>query len=214
MSLNGKYCIYKYIYNNEIVYIGKSKLLDDRISQHNKEIYFWGLNEIYYFICDNKEAMDINEAYYISKYRPPMNQKYEPFNEKHINLIIKEPKWERYNYNYEFQMPFIKEFSQNIIIDKFINDFTNKENYNYGELFGDKIIGDTIVCCHYRGVDFILFDEFMNYSKKIEKQFDQAVGKQSARIMNDLISMHPEGIGYIDYNSDDNSYKVIKTYKK
>ena len=45
------YYIYKYVQNNEIIYIGKSEKLDKRIYQHKTDKLAGFKGNIYYFLC-------------------------------------------------------------------------------------------------------------------------------------------------------------------
>lgn len=65
--------IYKYIENEEIVYIGQTIDLISRINQHKVD-KLQGLNRIYYFECNNKTEMNSYEYFLIQKYRPKYNE--------------------------------------------------------------------------------------------------------------------------------------------
>lgn len=90
--------IYKYVLNDEIIYIGKTKNLDSRIYQHSMEEKFKPhLKEsvIFYFECANSVEMDLIERALINQYKPELNVKdnKEGFS---ALLSIEELKWEKY----------------------------------------------------------------------------------------------------------------------
>jgi hypothetical protein len=101
------YLIYKYIYKGEIVYIGKTSYLDKRIYQHTLETRFFGLTEIYYYICANKKEMDFLEAYLINKYRPVLNKLSPQFEKIEIDDSLLH--WNKYLKKIEFEIPIIEE---------------------------------------------------------------------------------------------------------
>lgn len=87
--------IYKYIQNNEIVYIGQTIDLSYRIKTHLKEktLGTQNIDRIEYFECSNKVIMNAYEFLLIKKYRPKYNIQYNNDNET-MGLIIKEePVW-------------------------------------------------------------------------------------------------------------------------
>jgi len=62
--------------NNEIIYIGKTINIDQRLRQHmmdKDKKWFKTVNKIYYAECLNKTDMDIYEIYYINKFNPCHN---------------------------------------------------------------------------------------------------------------------------------------------
>lgn len=69
--------IYKYVYNDEIIYIGKTKReLSQRILEHEQEIKFMPYLagcKIFYFETATNVEMDIAEKYYINVYSPRLN---------------------------------------------------------------------------------------------------------------------------------------------
>ncbi len=90
-------CVYKYVNNNVILYIGKTNNLKRRIAEHAKEQNFQNINyQIYYFKCANSVEMDAYEYFLINKYHPKYNI---ALNNKdiHIQSLI-EPEWKIYNY--------------------------------------------------------------------------------------------------------------------
>lgn len=93
-----KCVIYKYVYHDDIIYIGKSDSnLISRIQSHEKESKFQPYLKdalIYYFDCNNPAETMIFETVLINKYKPILNvaMKYDDTREYNIE----EPKWELY----------------------------------------------------------------------------------------------------------------------
>lgn len=71
------YYIYKYMIDDVIIYIGKTKRkLSMRIDEHAREIKFLQYRsraDIYWFECDSQIEMDIAERILILRYRPILN---------------------------------------------------------------------------------------------------------------------------------------------
>ena len=71
------YTIYRYVYNNETIYVGKTKRnLKLRISEHSIEDKFLPyLDEckIEFFDAGNRQSMDIYEKYLINEMSPILN---------------------------------------------------------------------------------------------------------------------------------------------
>ena len=90
--------IYKYVLNDEIIYIGKTKKLDSRIYQHSIEEKFKPhLKEsaIFYFECANSVEMDLIERAFINQYKPELNvvDKLEGFSGC---ITVKDLEWHKY----------------------------------------------------------------------------------------------------------------------
>ncbi|MBE6869565.1 MAG: hypothetical protein E7494_12550 [Ruminococcus albus] len=87
--------IYKYVYNSEIIYIGKSdSSILNRVNAHaNEEKFKPYLEEavVYYTECKNQAHTHILETFLINKYKPILNasMKYE----EDLDLDINEPEW-------------------------------------------------------------------------------------------------------------------------
>lgn len=87
--------IYKYVYHDDIIYIGKSdSSLIGRIRGHEKENKFKPYlsdSQIYYFTCLNPAETTIYETFLINKYKPVLNvaMKYT----HSLTMTISEPKW-------------------------------------------------------------------------------------------------------------------------
>lgn len=89
--------IYKYTYENEIVYIGKTINLNQRIKEHSREKKFQNEKfDIYYFLCSNQRQMDFYEYVLINKYKPALNV----MNKKEFEeFSFIEPTWIKYDKN-------------------------------------------------------------------------------------------------------------------
>lgn len=98
-----RFCsIYKYVYNGEIIYIGKSDVdLWHRIKGHEKEDKFRPYLKrvkIYYFSCNNPAETTIYETYLINKYKPILNTAMKYYDT--IDFNIPEPEWYDCKYKY------------------------------------------------------------------------------------------------------------------
>lgn len=91
--------VYKYVYNGEIIYVGKSDTnILNRIKNHAQETKFAPfLNEceIYYALFKNIAHTSIYETYLINKYRPILNSAMKYDDE--IPFDISEPDWIKYD---------------------------------------------------------------------------------------------------------------------
>lgn len=85
-----QYYIYKYVLNNEIIYIGQSTDLIHRIAQHKFDKLKDISADIYFFQCENKTAMNSWEYCLINKYHPKYNTALNNFN---TIIDINEPDW-------------------------------------------------------------------------------------------------------------------------
>lgn len=86
--------IYKYVRNDEIIYIGKTKNLQQRHKQHLQEAgKFLETDELYYFLCPTSNIMDVYETALINKYHPILNK---ADNISTIDIVVKEPDWYLY----------------------------------------------------------------------------------------------------------------------
>lgn len=91
--------IYKYIDNNEIVYIGQTINLIERINQHKTD-KLENLNDIWFFECNNKTEMDSYEYFLIQKYRPKLNVTFNKdygINTDNTLFNFQEPTWIKFN---------------------------------------------------------------------------------------------------------------------
>ena len=91
-----KYYIYKYVANDEIVYIGQSSNLENRIKQHKNDKLKNIQAIIYYFECNNKIEATYWEYNLINKYHPKYNV---VLKNQNINIEIQEPNWIFYKKN-------------------------------------------------------------------------------------------------------------------
>lgn len=90
--------IYKYVVNNEIIYIGKSdRSICKRINDHAKEDRFkkyLATSKIYYFLTRNSTTTAAYELALINKYQPVLNVKDKHDDTDDINF--EEPEWKPY----------------------------------------------------------------------------------------------------------------------
>lgn len=94
--MNGHF-VYKYVYNGEIVYIGKNDTdLITRIKQHKSEEKFipYLSSDIYYMSLNNERDSDLMESLLIQKYKPLLNVSKKYSYEQKIAFI--EPEWKKY----------------------------------------------------------------------------------------------------------------------
>lgn len=83
--------IYKYVRNDEIIYIGKTKNLQQRHKQHLQEAgKFLETDKLYYFLCPSSNIMDVYETALINKYHPILNK---ADNVLTMDIVVKEPDW-------------------------------------------------------------------------------------------------------------------------
>lgn len=90
--------VYKYVYNNEIIYIGKNDTdLENRIYQHKLEDKFKPYLQsckIYYIELANRIMSDVIESELIRRYKPKLNvAKMSDWD----GLEFKEPNWKLFN---------------------------------------------------------------------------------------------------------------------
>lgn len=118
--------IYKYVRNDEIIYIGKTKNLQQRHKQHLQEAgKFYETDELYYFLCPTSNIMDVYETALINKYHPVLNK---ADNDLTIDIIVKEPDWYLYKEIYKKEKQ-PKDY-QNIQIN---TSFKPKHHINFTE---------------------------------------------------------------------------------
>ena len=96
----GKCMLYKYVYNDRIIYIGKSDAnIMNRIKAHKTEDKFLPyINSISIFCadCKNPAHTTILETYLINKYKPELNKSMK-YNDE-LNIKIDEPDWMELSY--------------------------------------------------------------------------------------------------------------------
>lgn len=192
------YYVYKYVYDGEIVYIGKNDTnLKNRIKQHEKEEKFQPyLSSVIYFIeLANKAESKAIETFLINKYKPSLNvaDKYESISDF---LEFTEPEWKEYGikkveYNIkkeeDIRLKRIKEDIQKFGLDK-------KYSFEDLLLYGDVIISE-IKNCFKRANGYAWFR--VNNSKNNERIF---IDRNS--------SVRMEGNHYIT-TSGDNTYIFV-----
>lgn len=97
--MNVEHYVYKYISENEIIYVGKvDSDLKRRVEEHAKETKFLPYlenAEIYCMQLANATETTFMELYLINKYKPVLNAtaKYEGIS----NIHVQEPEWIPYN---------------------------------------------------------------------------------------------------------------------
>lgn len=101
--------LYKYVKNNEVIYIGKTRRdINKRIKEHFQKRDLPEDAEIYVYRCSGEAYMNVMEILLIDKYRPKYNKDCHPIGWEKADIQFKEPafiKWEEYNkmnnvYNY------------------------------------------------------------------------------------------------------------------
>lgn len=93
-----EFYIYKYVHNNNIIYIGKTNIsLINRVKSHAKESKFKQYDDvqIYCFKCENRIETDIYEKYLINKYKPILNIADKI--QQDISIVIEEKEWIKYD---------------------------------------------------------------------------------------------------------------------
>lgn len=87
--------IYKYVYDGEVIYIGKSdNSILNRVNGHAKEMKFQPYLDkaiIYYTVYENAAQTDFYESYFINKYKPKLNV--AKMFDGNIGVDIPEPEW-------------------------------------------------------------------------------------------------------------------------
>lgn len=87
--------IYKYVYDGEVIYIGKSdNSILNRVNAHAKEAKFKPYLDkaiIYYTVYENSAQTDFYESYFINKYKPKLNV--AKMYDGNIGVDIPEPEW-------------------------------------------------------------------------------------------------------------------------
>ena len=69
--------VYKYVYNNEVVYIGKTDAVNgfqNRINSHSKEHELFNKSKIYIHLCKDQTETDSLETILINAYKPVLNK--------------------------------------------------------------------------------------------------------------------------------------------
>jgi len=93
--------VYKYVKNNDILYIGKNDTdLVSRINQHKKERKFLNINDadIFYVELSNKAETKAVEALLINYYKPPLNIR-DKYDSCSLSFDLNTLNWNKYNEN-------------------------------------------------------------------------------------------------------------------
>lgn len=99
--MNREHGVYKYVYNGEVIYVGKTDAengFSNRIQGHKKENELFNKSDIYIYKCKDKTETDSLETILINAYKPMFNKmklydyKIEP---PELNWIP----WENYRSN-------------------------------------------------------------------------------------------------------------------
>lgn len=69
--------LYKYVYNDEIVYIGITKNLTERYKQHLPENELFEKADVFYYLCANSTEKHLLEQAFINQYKPVLNTQYK-----------------------------------------------------------------------------------------------------------------------------------------
>ena len=128
--------------NNEVIYIGKTINIDQRLRQHmtdKDKKWFKTVSKIYYAECLNKTDMDIYEIYYINKLVPLHNK--QSVNGCEFSLLLDELNFVESNFNVKLELSKInkkeKQKQQNELVqDKYydeVNEYT--EYYEVGNKY-------------------------------------------------------------------------------
>lgn len=105
------YFVYIYKYKDDVVYVGQTTNLDNRIKQHCQEIKFYGLQDIYYTECQSKKEMDDTENYLIYFLEPSINKTKGKDSGENIKKDII---WEKYKKPIIYDSPFLLEYNLDI----------------------------------------------------------------------------------------------------
>lgn len=91
--------LYKYVYNEQIIYIGKSNSnIKNRINGHKRESKFrpyLDKAEIYVCKLPNSTETDLMEKALINRYKPILNVEFNRLGFSSL-ISVQEPKWEKY----------------------------------------------------------------------------------------------------------------------
>ena len=117
-----EYTVYKYIWKDEVIYVGKSNTdLWSRIKAHEYENRFKPYlknAKVFYINCNNPAETTILETYFINKYQPVLNTAMKYDNTRDFG--IKDLKWHEYNYRFHDETTrIIEEVYRKLVQDKF-----------------------------------------------------------------------------------------------
>lgn len=92
--------IYKYVWHNNVIYVGKSQTdIEKRIQAHSREDKFQKYladADVYYCLLPNESTTSIYELYYINKYKPILNVS-EKYDSDIVGIQVDEAAWELYS---------------------------------------------------------------------------------------------------------------------
>lgn len=93
-----KFYVYKYVYNDEIIYIGKTNNMKRRVYQHSKEEKFkpYLSSEIYYIELSNKAEIKALETLLINEYKPILNVQ-DKYQSNSGLLVLGDVQWKQFN---------------------------------------------------------------------------------------------------------------------
>lgn len=98
-----KQCVYKYVYDDQIIYIGKTNVsLNQRIYGHSKEDKFQDYLDkakVYYAELKNNTETSFVELYLINKYKPILNV--ASVLDGNSNIFMEEPEWQSWEKFFE-----------------------------------------------------------------------------------------------------------------
>lgn len=79
--------LYKYVSNDNIIYIGQTNSLKRRVQQHTQDKLYNFKGKIYYTNCGSKKELDLLEAILINKYKPEFNIMHKNREDLNYDLI-------------------------------------------------------------------------------------------------------------------------------
>ena len=134
---NGFY-VYKWVYNDNVIYVGQSRDLKNRISKERRDKKFLSYTNanIFFVRCKNMAEMDILEKTLINKYQPQLNTTYKypdtidlPFNTSALEWIDLEnyDEYNEYLINSEDQVNKIKDLKKKVESLEFENERLRKQ---------------------------------------------------------------------------------------
>ena len=98
-----KQCVYKYVYGDQIIYIGKTDCsLKQRVYGHSKEDKFQDYldkSKVYYAELNNSAETSYVELYLINKYKPILNTAF--VKEGKPTVYMEEPEWKSWEKFFE-----------------------------------------------------------------------------------------------------------------
>lgn len=86
--------LYKYLKNNEVIYIGKTKRdVNKRVCEHFIKKDLPDDADIFVYKCDTEAFMNVMEILLIDKYRPKYNKDCNPIGWEKANISFNEPEF-------------------------------------------------------------------------------------------------------------------------